>query len=204
MDLLPNNTPTSMMINKKLYLVIIALVIIGGINWLIVGAAGFDPIKTYLGRKIASAIYIVVGIAAVLLALRRDVYLPFLGQTLFPAATLTAKVPQGANETVSIRTRPGAKVVYWAAESEPHSTDKNLKSWDKAYGEIENSGVVVADQSGVALLRIRGPPQAYTVPMKGKLKAHIHFRVEEAYGFFGRVQIKYLDSGVIENFANSL
>lgn len=203
MDIVSNDTPMGMFVNKKLYMVVITFVIVGGLNWLLIGTTGIDGVKAVLGRKLASIIYIVVGVCALLLALKRDVYLPFLGQTLLPSATLSAKTPQGANDTLTLKTRPGAKVVYWAAEPDAHKTGV-AATWKEAYGTYENSGVVKADDMGVALLRIRGPPQPYKVPIHGTLKPHVHFRVEEKNGFFGRVQTKYMESGKVEGFANSL
>jgi len=204
MDLFPNTTPNGMYINKKIYMLIFLLVLIGGINWLIIGFMGHDPVRNFLGPRKASYLHIVVGVAALLLAFRRDVYLPFLGEALVPAGAISLKTPQGANESVTIKTRPGAKVIYWAAEPNPSGSEKVLASWNDAYKTFENSGVVQAAEDGVALLRIRGPPQAYKVPMKGALAPHVHFRVESTYGMFGRVQTVYVGSGVIEGFANSL
>ena len=204
MDILPNTTPTNMMINKKIYMFIVLLVIVGGLNWLVVGTMGFDPIKAFIGRNRSSYLYMVVGVCTLLLALRRDVYLPFLGQTLFPAEALTLKTPQGANESVTIRTRPNAKVVYWASEPDAHPDTASLKTWDVAYSNYENSGVMKADDQGVAVLRIRGSPQGYRVGLFMKLKPHVHFRVEGANGFFGPVKTKFIDSGAIDSFSNKL
>uniref|UniRef100_A0A6C0JVM3 Uncharacterized protein n=1 Tax=viral metagenome TaxID=1070528 RepID=A0A6C0JVM3_9ZZZZ len=204
MDVLPNTNPTFMMINKKLYMLIVALVLIGGINWLVIGTTGLDLVKNFLGRRTASVVYIIVGVSALLLALRRDVYLPFLGQTLFPAEALTLKTPQGANESVTIRTKPGARVVYWAAEPDMHADGKGLKYWNEAYKNLENSGVVKADDQGVATLRIRGAPQPYRVGFFMTLKPHVHFRVEGANGFFGPVKTKFIESGSVDSFANAL
>lgn len=204
MDLLPNTDPNSMYINKKIYLVVVGLVIVGGLNWLLVGSVGVDAVKLLLGRKAARFVYIVVGIAALLLSFRRDVYLPFLGQAHIPGGALSLKTPQGANETVTITTRPGAKVLYWSTEPNPNTTSAELPTWDQAYKSYENSGVVQADDRGLALLRIRGPPQAYRVPMKGRLEPHVHFRVEEGPGMLGRVQTKSLKTGTIEGFAASI
>jgi uncharacterized membrane protein YuzA (DUF378 family) len=204
MDFLPNTDPNMMYWNKKLYKAVMFFVIVGGVNWLVVGIAEKDLLKAFLGRKWAHWLYIVVGVCALLLAFRRDVYLPFLGQTLIPAGALSLKTPQGANESVEVRTRPGAKVIYWASEPDPNGSDKQVKSWKEAYGEYENSGVVIAAEDGKAILRIRGPPQPYKVPMKGKLAPHVHFRVEDAHGIFGSVQTVYMKTGKIEGFAGSL
>jgi uncharacterized membrane protein YuzA (DUF378 family) len=204
MDLLPNTNPTFMMINKKLYMFIIFLVLVGGLNWLVIGTTGLDLVKSFLGRRAAATIYVIVGVATLLLVSRRDVYLPFLGQTLFPAEALALKTPQGANESVTLKTRAGARIVYWAAEPEMYTDGTALKSWDKAYKNNENSGVVKADDQGVAVLRIRGPPQSYKVGYFMTLKPHVHFRVESANGFFGPVQTKFIGSGAVDSFANAL
>lgn len=204
MDIFPNADPSLMYYNKKIYMIVVLLVIVGGINWLIVSLAGTDVLKGFLGRRWSTYLYMTVGVATLLLAFRRDVYLPFLGQTLVPAAALELKTPQGANESVTITTRPGAKVLYWAAEPDPNGSSKVLKSWNEAYGNNENSGVVKAAEDGKAILRIRGPPQAYRVPMKGRLAPHVHFRVEEAHGMLGRVQTVYVESGKVEAFSDTV
>jgi len=204
MDIFPNSSPKGMYINKKIYLVIVFFVILGGLNWLLMGAMGVNVVRLLLNRRMSSILYVIIGACSLMLAFRRDVYLPFLGQTIFPAAALALKTPQSANESVEITTRPGAKVVYWASEPDVNADPKKTPDWDSAYGEYDNSGVVVADDKGKATLRVRGPPQAYTVPVHGKINSHVHFRVEEPSGFFGRVQTYYTDSKKIEGFADNV
>jgi hypothetical protein len=104
---------------------------------------------------------------------------------------------------VTVTTRPGAKVLYWTSEPNP-TAGKEVPTWAVAYGEYDNAGVVEADSSGKAILRFRGPPQAYTVPMKGTLSPHVHFRVSEGNGFLGRVQTIFLKDGSVEGFADLL
>ncbi len=179
------------------------LVLLGSVNWLAIGALGQDLVRLALPPRYAKWVYIVIGLSALGLLFRRDVYLPFLGETLVPAPALTQRTPQNANDQVTITTKPGVKVLYWAAEPNP-TQGKEISTWDKAYGDYENSGVAVADASGKALLRFRGPPQAYSVPTKGRLEPHVHFRVCEANGFMDRVQTLFLQDGHIEGFADLL
>lgn len=178
-----------------------ALVLVGGLNWLAVGTIQKDLVLALLGKGLFSrAIYILVGISAVFLFVRRDTYLPFLAPTIFPAGALTPKIPQGASEEVTIRTTPNAKVVFWA--SEPARGD-GLGDYKVAYGHYENAGVVIADEKGDAKLKVRGPPRSYTVPLKGELKPHVHFRVIGENGWAGRVETYWLDSKTIEPFENA-
>jgi uncharacterized membrane protein YuzA (DUF378 family) len=193
----------TMYYKKKFYMVIIFLVLLGSVNWLAIGALGQDLVRLALPPRYAKWVYIVIGLSALGLLFRRDVYLPFLGETLVPAPALTQRTPQNANDQVTITTKPGVKVLYWAAEPNP-TQGKEIPTWDKAYGDYENSGVAVADASGKALLRFRGPPQAYSVPTKGRLEPHVHFRVCEANGFMDRVQTLFLQDGHIEGFADLL
>ncbi len=189
---------------KKFYMVIIFLILAGGINWLAIGATGQDLVRLVLPPRFARWVYVLIGFAALALLFTRDIYLPFLGETLVPAGALAAKTPQNANDQVTIRTAPGAKVVYWATEPSPAGTAAAAASWKEAYGEYENSGVAVADGSGNAVLRFRGPPQSYKVPMKGVLRPHVHFRICDAHGFMGPVQSLFLETGHVEGFADLL
>ena len=178
------------------------LVLVGGLNWLAVGILDRDLVASLLGKGLAAkTVYILVGLAAVVLFFRRDTYLPFLGPTIFPVGALAAKQPQGATQELTVRTIPNAKVVYWA--SEPARGDP-LGDYKEAYGAYENAGVAVADAQGDAKLKVRGPPRAYTVPLKGELKPHVHFRIVKENGWAGRVETKFLDTGKVEAFEDLL
>jgi uncharacterized membrane protein YuzA (DUF378 family) len=192
---------TSMYVQKKAYMLAIFLVLVGSVNWLSIGLGGEDLVRCLLPPRFAKWVYIIVGLAALPLIFQRDIYLPFLGETVVPGGALVVKTPQNANDQVTVRTRPGTKVIYWAAEPNPNQ-GKDLPTPDVAYGEFENSGVVMADTSGHAILRFRGPPQAYTVPVHGRLEPHVHFRVEDDMGFLGRVQSIFLKDGRIEGFGD--
>jgi uncharacterized membrane protein YuzA (DUF378 family) len=202
MDMFGAN-PNTMVYIKWIHLIIIMLVLVGGLNWLSIGILGVDAVRLGLAPRHAKWVYIIIGIAALSLVIRRDTYLPFLGETVVPGGALAEKTPQNANDQVVITTIPHAKVLYWAAEPNP-TEGKDVPSWDVAYGEFENSGVVVADGAGRATLRFRGPPQSYTVPMKGRLEPHLHFRICDAHGIMGPVQIKHIKNGGIEEFRNML
>lgn len=195
--------PMTLYYSKKLYMVATAVVFIGALNWLAVGLLGRDLVTGALGKRWSRWVFVAVGAAALTLIWRRDVYLPFLGETLVPASALSPRTPQATNDSVTIRTLPGAKVVYWATEPAAAGSAK-LLSWDAAYGPYENSGVAVADEKGEAVLRIRGPPQPYSVPglFKRRLEPHVHFRVGAANGFLGRVQTLFIKDGRVEGFAD--
>ena len=150
---------TTMFYQKKFYMLVIFLVLVGSVNWLSIGVSGQDLVRLALPPRYAKWVYIVIGLSALPLLFQRDMYLPFLGETVLPAGALAPKTPQNANDQVTIRTRPGAKVVYWASEPNP-TQGKDLPTFQEAYDAYENSGVVVADSSGHAILRFRGPPQA--------------------------------------------
>lgn len=183
---------------KWFIMIATTLVLVGGLNWLSVGLLDRDLVASLLGKGLASkAVYVLVGLSAVFLFFRRDTYLPFLGPTIFPVGALAAKQPQGATQEITVRTIPNAKVVYWA--SEPSRGDP-LGDYKEAYGAYENAGVAIADAQGDAKLKVRGPPRAYTVPLKGELKSHIHFRIVKENGWAGRVETKFLDTGKVEAF----
>ena len=196
-------SPGTMIYMKYIHIGVIVLVLVGGVNWLSIGTSGQDLVRLALPPRHAKWVYIIIGVAAFSLLFSKDMYLPFLGETVLPGGSLQQKTPQSANDQVSIKTTPNAKVVYWATEPNP-TQGKSLPSWEEAYDEYENSGVAVADDQGNAILRFRGTPQAYTVPIHGRLEPHIHFRVSGKNGMLGPVQIMFISSGNIEGFSNIL
>ena len=157
-------------------MIVIFLILVGSVNWLAVGLTDTNLVRLVLPLKYARWLYIIIGLAAIPLLFHRDMYLPFLGETFMPGGVMAIKTPQNSNDQITIDAVPGAKIAYWASEPDPNQ-GSTLPTSEEAYGEFENSGVVVADTSGKAILRFRGPPQAYSVPFKGRLEPHIHFRV---------------------------
>lgn len=170
----------------KMYALAILFLIIGGANWGIIALTGKDIVTSLTGATFANAIFLVVGISALALAMYRDTYFPFLGQTVIPCSVLKPTVPDGADFEVKIRAEPGQKVMYWAAEPGTEHLQK-LPDWRQAYLEYKNAGVALVDDTGNATLRVR-KPQPYSVPLKGKLSPHIHYRVCLGGGFLGSVQ----------------
>jgi len=187
---------------KLLHKVAIVLLVIGALNWGLVGAFRINLVDRLLGKGsgLSRAVYVLVGIAALAVAFNRDTYLPFLGESVFPCSVLPDQVPAGATREVKVRAEPGAKVVYWASEP---SDGGDVPNYQGAYREYQNAGVATADNSGVAVLKVR-EPQAYNVPIRGRLESHIHFRVCGPQGFVGRIKTVFLADGRIEGFRGSI
>jgi uncharacterized membrane protein YuzA (DUF378 family) len=177
------------MVEKWVHLIAMALIVIGGLNWGLVGLFNFNLVTWILGRGvIARIVFVAVGVAAALVAGRRDTYLPFLGETVMPCSLLQERIPDHADTQVTVHSlTPGAKVLFWAAEPETAGLGR-IQDWRKAYLEYSNAGVTTADADGRAILRIR-KPQSYKVPVKGPLVAHVHWRVCGADGLLGPVQM---------------
>jgi uncharacterized membrane protein YuzA (DUF378 family) len=180
-------------VQKKLYALAVLLVVIGGFNWGLVAFTGKDAVSTLFGKgsMVANGIFIAVALSALLLAFYRDSYLPFLGPTVMPCSLLKEQVPENADFEVRIYVKPGAKILYWA--SEPANKDlETVQDWKKAYLGFRNAGVAMADKDGYVNLKVR-KPQSYTVPMRGELSPHIHYRQCGGNGFIGRVETVSLD-----------
>jgi len=164
----------------KIRMFVTAVVIIGAINWGTT-ALGYNLVEmlskfinTYLKTNlpIDKIIYILVALCGVSLASKRTTWLPFLGKTILPGGLVTKQTPAKANKKIIIKVRPNAKVAYWAA------TGKNKKDQDvfDAYNNHSNSGVVIADNKGIAeLLIIEG--EGYRVPNGKRIPRHIHYRI---------------------------
>ena len=188
-------------LQKLAFKIAISLLIVGGINWLLVGLFNINVVSRIFGKSVfATFIYVLVGVSALVIMFDRDTYLPFLGPTVVPCSVLEVRDPPGATREVKINVGPNVKIIYWAAE--PSSGEK-LNSWKNAYLDYQNAGVAISNGSGEAVLKIR-EPQSYKVPFKGKLEPHVHYRVcgsEAQSGWMGKINTVTLNKSTVEGFA---
>jgi uncharacterized membrane protein YuzA (DUF378 family) len=187
---------------KIIHKIAIVLIIAGAINWLFIGAAGINLVEKIFGYRspYAKGVYLLVGIAALTVMFHRDTYLPFLGETVMPCSALPEQIPEGADTQVQVDAPAGAKVLYWAAEHETEGM-KKIQDWRQAYMKFMNVGVVLANGDGKATLYVR-KPQAYTVPMAGRLEPHIHYRICGEGGMLASIKTVFLSDGRTEAFVD--
>jgi uncharacterized membrane protein YuzA (DUF378 family) len=173
------------------HMVLIALVLVGALNWGF-HTFGYNLVEM-LNRFLSGVfkrrlpldriIYVVVAISALILAFQRDTWLPFLGESVLPGAVLALKTNSG-DTTVDVKVKPGTKVAYWAAKPEAEGAVPQVKV---AYDDFENSGVVVANEQGVAKL-VFNKGTSYVVPSGRKLESHVHYREFGEDGMMGPVK----------------
>jgi len=174
-------------LQKFAFKVAMVLLVVGGINWLLVGLCEFNLVTALVGDGVlAKLVYIAVGLCAVAIMFNRDTYLPFLGPTLAPCSVLQDRVPPGATKDVKVVVTPNTKVIYWAAEPVNDGL-KGLQSWKEAYAKYENAGVATSNAEGIVHMKVKDP-QSYKVPFAGKLDAHVHYRVCSEAGFMEHVK----------------
>lgn len=136
--------------------------------------------------------YYGIGIIALWVAMKRQTYLPFLGECVLPHSVLKSGSNVASSEKLielTIEAVDASKVVWWAAKPSNEVNDVY-----KAYDDYMNSGVVdvVNGEAKIAFLC----PQRYTVPtpMKMKeLKKHIHYREVNSSGMLGEIKTIYVD-----------
>ena len=175
-------------------MVLIAIVLVGAVNWGF-HTFGYNLVEM-LNRFLSGVfkrrlpldrvIYVVVAVSALILAFQRDTWLPFLGNSVLPGAVVPLKKNMG-DTTVDVKVTPGAKVAYWAAEP----NDGAVPLVRAAYDQFENSGVVVANDQGVATL-VFNKGTSYIVPSGRKLESHVHYREFGEDGMMGPVKSVFI------------
>lgn len=169
------------------------MMIIGGLNYIIIFVTGENVIK----YKIAM---VIIGVAALYFAFDRDYYLPFLGKTAFPVQhepNLMKLHKSEFKKQIKITgVPPNVNVVYWAAGK--GESEKVFSNYKEAYGNYENSGNVMSDKDGEAILEIVCPAK-YKVNKYGmieeELEKHVHYRYEipEYKGMYSQVYTRYVN-----------
>ena len=179
--------------------------IIGSFICLIMAIFNYNILGKQLSilNALIRTLLLLIGVAGIIHVFRRDFYLPFLGETVMPCAGLEDRIPSGADTAIQITVTPNSKVFYWA--SEPAADElKQITDWKLAYSTYKNFGVTTSNSSGIATLRVR-KPQPYTVPFKGRLEPHIHYRICSKDGFLERVNTVFINnnsSANMEGFTN--
>ncbi len=186
-------------VKKLLFKVAMVLLIIGGLNWLLFGLFDVNLVSGIFGKSfLATLIYVLVGVSALVIMFDRDTYLPFLGPMVAPCSVLENRDPPGATREVKVTVEPNVKIIYWAAEPASNKLEK-INSWKQAYLDYQNAGVATSNGDGVAILKIR-EPQSYRVPFKGELAPHVHYRVCGEAGWMGRINTAFLNQAAVEGF----
>jgi uncharacterized protein len=189
-------------VKKFVFKMAMVFLIIGGLNWLLVGILDFNLVSTIFGNSILSTIiYILVGVSAIAIMFDRDTYLPFLGPMVAPCSVLENREPPGATKEVKVVVEPNVKIIYWAAEPASEKLEK-VNTWKQAYLDYQNAGVATSNGEGVAILKIR-EPQSYRVPIRGQLQPHIHYRVCGEAGWMGRINTVFVNQNKVEGFENN-
>lgn len=176
-------------VKRKMFKFAILLLIISSINIGISTITKVDIINKILGSY-DKCFYVLSFISALYIMCDRDTYLPFLGRSIIPCSVLKDSIPSGATKIINVDIKkPNTKVLFWAAESLKDSSVIN--NYIDAYNDFSNSGVATSDANGIVKLSVRDP-QSYTVPFKGLLQPHIHFRICDGLGTLGRVKTIFL------------
>jgi len=172
-----------------LHIVTISLVLIGALNWGSIGLFSYNFVSKIF-KSYSIYIYILVGLAAVHLGLKRDSYLSFLGWMAFPVSLLKVSQPANSNVHVDVNVKPGVvKVLYWASNPSKEGKEEIVETPQEAYKHTENVGVSqVLD--GKATLHFLCPSK-YNVGssvFKRTLEKHVHYRMAYPNGWLSDVQ----------------
>jgi uncharacterized membrane protein YuzA (DUF378 family) len=182
-------------LKTKINMVLFSIVFIGAINW---GATALGYNFVELLSKtinmqfnsnlpIDKIIYVIVALSAIWLASKQTTWLPFLGIGIMPSSLVPLSKPTGANKKITIKTRPNSKIVYWSAYQKGEKTPVV-----DAYSDYANSGAVMSDSKGNAVLEIV-EGSGYTVPSGRVIPKHVHYRtIGLPDGMMGKVKtVKY-------------
>lgn len=115
--------------------------------------------------------------AAIVLMMKKDTFLPFLGLAHLPNTLIAEeKIPNGANISYSIDMNDyedGTKIIYWAA----NKTDKIIEDPYEAYKNYNNVGVSKV-KNGKAEVRIFCPDRYKVKKIFNQLlERHFHYRI---------------------------
>lgn len=180
---------------KYLYIELFArfFLVLGGINYLFMSMFKNNLSTLITNKNILKALYLLIGISALLLITNRDYYLPFLGKCAIPLVSKSLAYSTSVKKFTITNLPPNVKVIYWATKPNKDSNSNYIE----AYDDYSNSGVSQTDKNGSVVIELDCPSE-YTVPKFGifnkKLKKHIHYRYQlpQSNGLLSRVFTQYV------------
>jgi len=180
-----------MFTEKKIYIYAILLLILNGINTSVDGVININPLKVLtilISYPLYLTIVVTIGAVSFYLLRQRDVYLPFLGDTVIPTSLLKNQTPSKATVSEVVNVTPNTKVLYWASETSKNKDQ--LVHAKEAYGDYKNMGVATSDSKGNATLKVRQPQSYHVTKMFRKkiLTPHIHYRYVKSSGMLSRIE----------------
>ena len=134
-------------------------------------------------------IYIIIAISGIILMLNRTTWLPFLGTCVFPTKGLIPnKINNDGDKKIKVNVKPNTRIAYWSSIEKNYNQTPDVIT---AYDDFSNSGVVMSDNNGVAILSVKLGTD-YIVPGNKLIKRHVHFReLDLEYGMMGEVETVY-------------
>jgi len=137
-------------------------------------------------------ICLVVFVITLWILLKRNTYLPFLGEIALPSSLIKDIFsPENSNVEVNIPIKApnGTKILYWGAlPSKSNNVEINPYV---AYGNFSNAGVAYVD-NGNALIKFNCPSK-YNVPFGHTLNRHIHYRTTLSNGMMSEVKTVFVN-----------
>lgn len=178
-------------------MILMGFIIAGAINYGLT-AFGFNiinivsnKVNNLINKQIYldKIIYIIIAVSAIILMFNRTTWLPFLGPCAFPTKGLIPnKNNNDGDKQIEILVKPNTRVAYWSSIQKNSNQVPDVVS---AYDDFSNSGVVMSDNNGVAILSIKLGTD-YIVPSNKLIKRHVHYReLDLEYGMMGEVQTVY-------------
>ena len=181
----------------KINMIFMGFIIAGAINY---GTTAFgfnlidiasNSVNNLINKQIYldKIIYIVIAISAIILMFNRTTWLPFLGTCAFPTKGLIPnKINNDGDKKIEVLVKPNTRIAYWSSIQKNPTDTPDVVS---AYDDFSNSGVVMSDNNGVAILSVKLGTD-YIVPSNKLIKRHAHYReLDLEYGMMGEVQTVY-------------
>lgn len=172
---------------NKIYMNMLVFIVASNAVLTSFGFNVFDNIDSLIGNYFSKFIYFITGICIVLLGMKIQTWLPFLGDTVLPF-TLIPETTNVGDTTIKIKISPNTKVAYWT--SLPSTNEKPPVV--KAYGDYSNAGVSKSDKDGYATLTFN-KGTGYIVPSGKFIKPHIHYReLNGEYSMIGPIETIFI------------
>jgi|SaaInlStandDraft_6_1057023.scaffolds.fasta_scaffold113003_2 uncharacterized membrane protein YuzA (DUF378 family) len=170
-------------LEKKQYLLLIFIVLLGSFNYGILGITNINLINKLdiLNPYISTIIYIIIALSGIYLLSSKKFMSPYVDNTSHPCDVIKDHIPNNSNFSYRLKVPPNVLVIYWSNESDNLILNKDLEPWNSFKNHL-NAGVLRSNEYGNVELKLN----------KKKENHNIYYRYYSPIGFLSSLKKIYV------------
>ena len=169
-------------LEKKQYLVLILIILLGSFNYGIFGITDINLINKFsvFSSYIPKMIYIIIALSGLYLLSSKKFLVPYIDNSN-PYDKIKDHIPNNTNFNYKVNVPPNVLVIYWSDDPENLCLNNDLEPWNSFKNHL-NSGILRSNEYGDITLKLN----------KKKSNKIVYYKYYDNMGFLSSLKRIYV------------